>query len=165
MSTKDWLTDANHGLPALLADRAKQLYILALGINDNTQINAGTLALGTLADITSDYTQNPESFYGNYGRIVGNILNHAPKAKIVILSIARPTERQMDTHLIAIAEKLGLPYIQLTDDSYFESGLFYGSMSVNHPLAYGYAGMANAIQRLLEKGIANNTDYFADYTG
>ena len=165
LSTKDWLTDANHGLPALLADSAKQLYILALGINDNTQINAGTLALGTLADITSDYTQNPESFYGNYGRIVGNILNHAPKAKIVILSIARPTERQMDTHLLAIAEKLGLPYIQLTDDSYFESGLFYGSMSGNHPLAYGYSGMANAIQRLLETGIANNTAYFADYTG
>ena len=165
LSTKDWLADANHGLPALLADSAKQLYILALGINDNTQINAGTLALGTLADITSDYTQNPESFYGNYGRIVGNIFNHAPKAKIVILSIARPTERQMDTHLIAIANKLGLPYIQLTDDPYFESGLFYGSMSGNHPLAYGYAGMANAIQRLLETGIANNTTYFADYTG
>lgn len=165
LSTKDWLTDANHGLPALLADTVKQLYILALGINDNTQINAGTLVLGTLDDITDDYTQNPESFYGNYGRIIGNIQAHAPNAKIVILSIARPIERNMDTHLVAIAEKCGLPYIQLTDDEYFNSGLYFGSMVSNHPLAYGYAGMANAIQRLIEKSIADNTSYFASYKG
>lgn len=165
LSTKDWLTDANHGLPALLADTVKQLYILALGINDNTQINAGTLALGTVDDITNDYTQNPESFYGNYGRIIGNIQAHAPNAKIVILSIARPTERNMDTHILAIANKCELPYIQLTDDEYFNSGLFFGSMVSNHPLAYGYSGMANAIQRLIENGIVKHTLYFADYKG
>ena len=163
ISTKDWLANSSRGLTKLLSDPAKKMYILNFGINDNTQINAGTFTLGTVDDIKSDYTQNPESFFGCYGRIIGNIQTHAPGAPIILLSVARPTERNMDASIQAIAEKCGLPYIQLTDDPYFDSGYFMGSFKNNHPLAYGYSGMASAIERLICRYIAEHPTYFKTY--
>lgn len=165
-STKTWLTDNTYGLPALLAAPAQQLYIIALGINDNTQIENGTLTLGTIADVNiPDYTQNPDTFFGCYGRIIGNIKDHAPYAKIVCLSVARLQERNMDQYIQQIAEKYGLPYIDLKTDPYFVSTIYYGSLVDSHPLTYGYAGMANAIERLIILDVLNNTTYWGTYYG
>lgn len=166
LSTKTWLEDTDYGLAKLLATEAQQLYIIALGINDNTQINAGTLTLGTIADVNiSDYTQNPDTFFGDYGRIIGNIKAHAPYAKIVCLSVARPNERNMDQYIEQIANKYGLPFIDLTSDPYFTSQIYYGSMVSNHPLAYGYAGMAKAIERLIALDVLNDREYWGTYYG
>ena len=165
LSTKTWLTDSK-GLTALLADTPKQCYIINLGINDNTQIDAGTLSLGTIDDVNiSDYTQNPDTFFGNYGRIIGNIKTHAPKAVIIILSVARPNERKMDAYIQQIADKYNLPYVNLEDDEYFTSGYFFGSIYGDHMSAYGYSGMANAIQRLIQNYIIKNRLMFAYYDG
>jgi lysophospholipase L1-like esterase len=165
LSTKTWLENTTWGLAKLLATEAQQLYIIALGINDSTQIGAGTLSLGTIADVdTEDYTQNPNTFYGNYGRIIGNILAHAPYAKIACLSVARLNERGMDTHIKAIADKYGLPFIDLTSDPYFTSTVYYGSIISNHPLTYGYAGMAKAIERLICLDVIENP-YWDTYYG
>lgn len=166
LSTKTWLEDTTYGLSTLLADTAKQGYIINLGINDNTQIKAGTLALGTIADVNvEDYTQNPDSFFGDYGRIIGNIKAHAPKAVIFILSVARPNERNMDSYIEQIAAKYELPFINLANDEYFESGYFYGSIYDGHMSAYGYSGMAQAIERLLQTYIVKNRLQFAYYDG
>ena len=166
LSTKTWLSDTTYGLSALLAADPQQLYIIALGINDNTQIEAGTLTLGTIADVnTSDYTQNPDTFFGNYGRIIGNIKTHAPYAKIACLSVARLNERNMDAYIKQIADKYGLPFIDLTADPYFTSEIFYGSIVSNHPLVYGYAGMANAISRLICLDVIDNPVYWGTYYG
>ena len=165
LSTKTWLTNSN-GLSALQADTPKQMYIINLGINDNTQITAGTLSLGSINDVNvTDFTQNPDTFFGNYGRIIGNIKAHAPKAVIILLSIARPYERNMDTYIKQIAEKYGLPYIDLTEDAYFTSGYFYGSIYDGHMSAYGYSGMASAIQRLIQRYIVKNGSMFTYYDG
>jgi hypothetical protein len=165
-STKTWLTDNDYGLPALLADTPKNLYIVNFGINDRTAINNGTLSMGTIADCTADYDNNPVSFYGCYGRIIGNIQNHAPNAKIIILSVARFDERaDMDSHIQEIAEHFGIPFIYLPDDDYFTSKYFYDSIFGNHPLSYGYAGMAEAIDRLITKYFTRNTDYLRSYYG
>lgn len=165
LSTKTWLSDATYGLAKLLSTPAQQLYIIALGINDNTQIEAGTLALGTIADIKDDYTQNPDTFFGNYGRIIGNIKTHAPYAKIACLSVARPQERSMDIYIQQIANKFGIPFIDLTTDPYFTSVVFYGSMFSSHPIVYGCAGMAKAIERLICLDALDNTAYWGTYYG
>lgn len=166
LSTKTWLSDTTYGLSALLAADPQQLYIIALGINDNTQIEAGTLTLGTIADVNvSDYTQNPDTFFGNYGRIIGNIKAHAPYAKIACLSVARLQERNMDAYIQQIATKYGIPFIDLTSDPYFVSTTYYGSLVSNHPLVYGYAGMANAISRLICQNVLDNTGYWGTYYG
>ena len=165
LSTKTWLTDATYGLAKLLSTPAQQLYIIALGINDNTQINAGTLTLGSISDINDDYTQNPDTFFGNYGRIIGNIKTYAPYAKIACLSVARLQERNMDVYIQQIANKFGIPFIDLTADPYFTSVIFYGSMFSSHPIVYGYAGMAKAIERLICLDVFNNTAYWGTYYG
>ena len=166
LSSKTWLEDTTYGLSALLADTAKQCYIINLGINDNTQIKAGTLTLGTIEDVnTEDYTQNPDTFFGDYGRIIGNIKEHAPKAVIFLMSVARPNERNMDAYIAQIAEEYGLPYINLPDDNYFESGYFFGSIYDGHMSAYGYSGIAQAIERLLQRYIIVNRSQFAYYDG
>ncbi len=166
LTTKTWLTDADHGLPALLADDPLNLYIIALGANDAAAISGGTMSLGTIADVdTSDYTQNPDSFYGNYGRIIGNILTHAPHSKIVCLSVAGEGQRHMDEHIQAVAKKYRIPFIDLTQDPYFTSHGFYGSIVSGYPLAYGYSGMEKAIVRLLEKCMLRNMFYFSNYAG
>ena len=166
LTTKTWLEHASRGLAALLAADPQNLYIIALGINDKTAIDGETETLGTIADVNvSDYTQNPDTFYGNYGRIIGNVLTYAPKAKIVCLSVAREAERTMDEHIEAIAKKYNIPFVDLTKDAYFTSETFYGSLVSGHPLAYGYGGMGRAIENLLQKSVINNAEYYADYDG
>jgi len=105
------------------------------------------------------------SFYGSYGKIIGNIIDHAPDAKIVILSVMRRSERQLDGDIETIAEHFGLPFIKLTDDDFFVSEFYAQSIYGNHPVAYGYAGIAEAVKRLLCKCIMKNTDYFRTYYG
>ena len=164
LSSKTWLTDAN-GLPFLLANDPLPLYIIALGINDNTQINAGTLALGTIDDVhTDDFTQNPDTFFGDYGRIIGNIKAHAPNAKIICVSVMRVKERaNMDSRIAAIADKYGIPFIDLSQDVYFTSRDFYNAIYDGHPVAYGYGGIANRMEKLICKTILSNPEYWSTY--
>ena len=168
LSTRTWLTQRDRGLPYLLESDPQQLYIIALGINDDSEINKKdppTELLGTLDDIKDDYTQNPSTFYGNYGRIVGNIKAHAPYAKIVALSVMRLVERRLDADIEAIANKLGIPFIDITDDPFFTSSYYYNSFYENHPVSYGYAGIAKAVERLVNKCVLENREYFGTYYG
>lgn len=164
LSSKTWLTDST-GLPFLLANDPLPLYIIALGINDNTQIEAGTLALGTIDDVhVDDFTQNPDTFFGDYGKIIGNIKAHAPDAKIICVSVMRVNERaNMDTRIAAIADKYGIPFIDLSQDDYFTSRDFYNAIYNGHPVAYGYGGIAKQMEKLICKTILSNPKYWSTY--
>lgn len=159
LSTRTWLTNAG-GLAKLLAAEALGLYILALGINDD---NLGASYIGTIADIKSDYTQNADTFYGNYGKIIAQIQNHAPKAKLVMTTLARiePLKTQLDTAIKAIASHFGIPCVTLEDDSFFTTGNF--PMSSGHPSVVDYGGMAKAMIRSIEECMVANASYFIDY--
>ena len=166
LSTKTWLSNADYGLSKLLRTEPQNLYLLNFGINDNTQIKKGGFKVGNIADCKADFSNNPNTFYGCYGKIIGNIQHHAPGAKIVILSVARPAERKnMDPKIREIAEHFGIPFIYLPNDEFFTSDFFSNSMYKRHPVSYGYAGMAKAIERLLLINIENNPDYYATYYG
>ena len=168
LSTKTWLTDEN-GLAKILNHNPEQLYFLALGINDYNAINNGTYTLGTIADIKQDYTQNPDTFYGNYGRIIDQIKAHAPNAIIIMLSILRPwyttTQAVMNPAIEEIAEHYEIPYIFCNNDSFFTSDFYVDNMANNHPVAITYAGMAKAIRRLTERFMVENPSYFREYYG
>lgn len=166
LTTKTWLSNADYGLPKLLKTEPQNLYILNFGINDNTQIIKGGLQPGSIADCNEDFTKNPNTFYGCYGKIIGNIQRYAPGAKIIILSVARPKERNaMDPRIKEIATRFNLPYIYLPDDDFFISDYFIKGMHKGHPLSYGYAGMARAIERLILLNIENNPAYYKTYYG
>lgn len=163
LSTRTWLTNAGRGLPALLADSPKNLYIIALGLNDVTI--AGYL--GTIADITPDYTQNPDTFYGNYARIIEQVQAHAPGAKIVLTTMPRylANYTAFDDAIIEIANHYNLPYLVTMNDPFFVSEFYSGGLISYHPTAVLYGGMAEAYQRLFNRACITWRSYFNDYSG
>jgi hypothetical protein len=164
LSTRTWLTDSD-GLAKMLADTPKALYLMCLGINDGAIYNEDSSYLGSVADMKSDYTQNPDTFYGNYGRIIGNIKAHAPNARIIL--IANPTYdttsatwQLFQSAMAEIAQTAGIPFIAGHADSYFDSSFYQNGKAVEHPIAMTYSGMAKAYKRQVELAIQNNTEYF-----
>lgn len=163
LSTTTWLTNTEYGLAKLLASAPEQLYICAFGINDWAQRE--TYPIGSIADCKSDYHQNPATFFGSYGKIIGNIADHAPNAKIILLSVMREYERRMDANIKSIAEHFNIPFIKLTNDDFFVSEYYANSIYDGHPVAYGYSGIAEAIKRLICKCVMDYTEYFGTYYG
>ena len=164
LTTRSWLTHAR-GLPLLQSSDPDQLYILALGINDCESLGQGYL--GTVADMHDDASTNPDSFYGNYGRIVDAVKTKSPTAKIVVMTMARTTGGDYPAYNQAIetvAAQAGVPCIHQSDDAFFR-GDFYSSMLGGHPVGVTYAGMALAIERLFSRCAIDNIQYFQDYMG
>ena len=143
----------------MLANEPENIYYLVLGINDYWI--HGESYIGTIDDITDDYTQNPDTFYGNYARIIEQIQAHAPNSKQILFTVANTNAvaQKFTDAIIKIALHYGIPYIIQADDEYFKSRE-YVAMVGSHPTAVGYAGMANAFERLISDCIKDNYYYF-----
>lgn len=159
----DWLTDVDRGLPYLLQESAKELYIIALGINDVSKLT-DTQPLGTIADINVDFSQNPNSFYGNYGKIIGNVKQHATNAKIILTTIPYTSESAMKINnaIVEIAKHYGLPCLKLHTNIFFQSSYFWNNMYDNHPKSFMYGAMANEYENMICNDIKVNTSYWGD---
>ena len=161
--TNTWQSRAGC-LPQLLLDNPHELYVLCLGINDRTYVT-----LGTIADIHEDYTQNPNTFYGNYGKIIAQIRAHAPNAKIILSKVFIVTlqtgayYRWSSEAIEEIANYFGIPCIDTADADFFSSGWFDNNMRRGHPIAPTYTGIAKAMKYLISKCILESTSYFSDY--
>lgn len=177
-TTQSFLTSGVRRMQALLDDisggNGCGLYILCLGINDSNVNKTGGLAyLGTSADINlSDYTQNADSFWGNYGRIIQQIVEASPNSKIVMTTYCRQpteaTEAAYDAFNEAIQEIAAffeIPCLVLTDDEFFNSRYYMNNMVSHHPTAPVYSGYAKAINRLFANAAEANLDYFKTYIG
>ncbi len=164
LTTRTWLTH-DKGLSMLQSSEPDNLYILALGINDCGKLGANYL--GTIADMHDDASTNPDTYYGNYGRIISAIKTKAPNAKIIIMTMARTSGGNYPAYNAAIeqiATKAGIPLIRQSDDKFFRS-TFYQTMLGGHPVGVTYAGMATAIERLFSKCAIDHIQYFRDYMG
>ena len=156
-------------LPKLLSDNPKDMYFFALGINDASK--ADTVPLGTITDIKSDYTQNANSFYGNYGKIIAQVKNHAPNAKIILSTVFIPTYSNGDFYNFSsnaikeIAEHFEVMYVDTKEDSFMCSDVYNNIIRNNggHPTAPAYSGIAKGVKRLIDKCIENNIEYFNSY--
>lgn len=168
LTTRTWLTNS-HGLAKMLAEKPQELYLCALGIND--EISLGASYLGTIEDITNhdSYSDYPDTFYGNYGKIIEQIKDHAPKSKIVLMSMAYLYNATEDSFTVAIkniANHYNIPFINIKDDAFYAKGSIYKTgQSYNHPTAPLYAGMAQANERLFCRCAVSYYDYFKDFTG
>ena len=163
ITTKGWLVGMDDGahyaiLPTMLADAPKNLYLIMLGINDNKN--------GSISDCNLDWSQNADTFYGNYGKVIGNIKQHAPNAKIVCIKppFGGKSDNSFDG-IREIAEFYGVPCISSYDDDYFSSEFYISNMSTSHPIGITYSGMALAFERLIAKCMVENSVYFKDYNG
>lgn len=154
-TTKSYITDK---LPSVLSGQAKDLYFIALGINDSLQ----NLTVGTVADIKDDYTQNGESYYGWYGSIISQVQAHAPKAKIVLVKIWTNGTSKIpyDNAIDEIAEHFELPVINPFDDDFFNSSLYLDNMVSGHPTPMTYPCIGLAMERLFSRCVIENPDYF-----
>lgn len=163
-----WQSDS-HGLPKLLSDTECQLYWLRMIGNDATKL--GMPYLGSLADITAheeagDY---PDTFYGNYGRIMSQIKAHAPDAKFIFSGSrydgSGDTDKAYWSALEEIAAYYGVPTINWLDDIWYFNTFEVdrGQLVQNHPVAPHYAAMAMAAERLFGKCVAENFEYFGSY--
>ena len=168
LTTRTWLTNS-HGLTKMLAEKPQELYLCALGIND--EISLGASYLGTIEDIKNydSYSDYPDTFYGNYGKIIEQIKAHAPKSKIVLMSMAylyNATEDSFTMAIKNIANHYNIPFINIKDDAFYAKNSIYKTgQSYNHPTAPLYAGMAQANERLFCRCVVDNYDYFKDFTG
>lgn len=158
-TVKTFLTDPLC-LPKLLDESPKQLYVLCLGINDYAT------TLGTVDDIKEDYTENPDSFYGNYGRLIDQIKAHAPNAKLIIcrtFSVSTVAYTHTADAISEIAEHYSIPMLDPADSSYLTSETYRLNRYNSHPNAAAQSGIANAMCELIGKVIDSNTEYFADF--
>lgn len=165
LTTKSWLI-ASNGLPKLLKAEAQQMYMICLGLNDHTRINEGTYSIGTIDDLHEDYSANPDTFYGNYGKIIGEVQNHAPNSKIIICTVTEGVLgdfSDVNPAIVAIAGHYNLPLIQLQDDDFFYSSFFRSSLVGSHPVAISYAGYAMGIMRLFSKCAMSYANYFKNF--
>lgn len=159
-STRTYLTT---GLPLVLAGDPDDFYMFILGINDNWSL--GPSYIGTIADIKPDYTDNPDTFFGNYARIIEQVQAHAPNAKFVMVKMQTHTNSWVlyNEAIEEIAEHYEIPCIDPFDDAFFTSTL-YNTMVGGHPTLLGYNGMSLAYERLIANCITDNQIYFR-YSG
>lgn len=135
------------------------LYIIGLGLNGGT--------LGTTADINqSDYTQNAESFYGQYARIIQMINAEHPKS--IVICLTEPTTR-ISSYDQAVRNICALSYIdaQLVDLEldYFD---LFNTPEITaqhtadglHFTPYGYSLLADATVKAISDYISKNPDPF-----
>ena len=152
-----WLTDPD-GLAKLQADTTtRQLYVIALGINDGRL----STTLGTIADASA--SPHPNTFYGNMAEIHDQILIKNPDAKICFITCMRFTA-EYTAYTQAIKDLAALYGDLLIDAS--RMPLFKESQYVlvnGHPVSYLYAEMAYAIEQELTWAILENPSYMQDF--
>lgn len=86
LSTKTWLTDAHGWSMASDPQYKSQCYIIGLGANDTGRVESDPAYLGEPSDIhINDYTLNPDTYYGNYGRIISMLKTIEPRAVFFVL--------------------------------------------------------------------------------
>lgn len=162
LSTRTWLTD-DKGLPLLLATEPQDIYYLMLGINDRGAYNY--VLTGSVADIKENCEENPDTFYGNYGKIICKIKEHAPDAKLIISTMARNdgSYAPFNKAIEEIAAYFDIPCVKQHENEFFTSDFYKNNIVNNHPTAPLYSGMANELQKMFEQAIRDNMDYFKDY--
>lgn len=159
LTSTAYRTDAK-GLPALLADDPKYLYIIALGLNDKTQ----NVPLGVEADI--DTEPSTPTYLGNMGAIIREIKTHAPYARIILcksLWMNTTYYNYISDGVDLLSSHLGIPYIETLGDPYFDSSAYKDGLKGLHPTAPLYAGMGKRIGELVGKCVIDNPNYFYNF--
>lgn len=140
LTTETWLT-SKYGLGKLREDVSRQLYLIALGINDGNH----ELAVGTLDDIAAD--PRPNSYIANMATIREAIKAKNPDAIICFITPMRVQSKYvpyMDA-CITLANHYGDLLMDCRNYSYFTSEEFTNNQVNNHPVSYQYASIADAV--------------------
>lgn len=158
LTTRTWLTDAK-GLTKLNSNKPNQLYFLNLGIND---VKLGIDYIGAESDL--DNPDEHDTFYGNMGKIINAIKNHAPKSKIVISEIIgwQNNTNEYNKAIHTICTHYNYILLRAKSNDYFGDTIFWTSQIKGHPIASTYSGMAIAYKEMLEDEMYENVTLFTN---
>ena len=161
-STKSWLEEKLNDMKS--ESVLPSAYYIGLGTNDASDVDGSPrVPLGTIADCDT----NKQTFYGYYSRIIKEVKEFNPHAKIFCCSLYFTIDYNLEktqNYCRAISEmcdKYGCYYI----DFFSKYGEFYSRndnvfMSVGHFTSPGYVRVGKEIQQLTNEVISGNqTDF------
>lgn len=133
-----------------------QAYFNMIGWND-------TIAVGTSADIQTDYNDNAMSFYGNYDYIVRKLHDYKPKAHIFVFTLARSRKTSPYNGAIRYIAALYPDYchcIDYSNNPFFDTAFFNAVADDTHFSPLGYNAFAQLVKSLVNQYIYDNPSKF-----
>ena len=170
MTAKTWMSDDKCYNRIIVADNKCQCYVIGLGANDAENIASYSGGIGSSADIDfNDMSNNADSFYGWYAKIINTINTLNPTAIVFLLTLGYPRDasanvKSINQAIVAMSELTGFSNVILVDlreyDNYFKKNGLAGQISGGHFSALGYANVARIIESAISKAM---NDYTKDH--
>lgn len=149
-TTETWMTYPECYGEFIKSENKCQAYIIGIGTNDSSE------NIGSVADIKSDYTQNANTFYGRFAKIIQVVKATAPTAKIFVFTIPHPREDESKNDAIreicsldSIKSNVFLVDIERDYAEYFTNPMLTAEYYGDHFSASGYAMIAKIIEKAL----------------
>lgn len=162
--TRTWLSNT-WGLTALQNANALDCYVIGLGVNDAWSLGADYL--GTVADVhVGSESENADTYYGNYSKIIAAIKAKSPRAKIFCLTNPRDTASIGSIYNQAVVDIVSLYsntyLIDLTADQFYTSDVFKNTWYSAHSTALGYKLIGANLYAHISEIVQNHISEFLD---
>ena len=152
------------------ADTPKQLYFVALGINDSNPAVGTNVPLGTIADFDNT-SFDGNTFYGNLGIIYRMVLDKNSVAVFCFITIPRFDNGETVRYepyseaIRNIASHTNSMLIDCENIPLFRSDYWLNNLYEGHPTAMMYSMVAAAFDEAFVNAMIANTDYLKYYDG
>ena len=153
---------------------AAQCYIIALGVNDVSDVLRGEIELGDETDIDlNDWHNNKKTVFGYYGQIIQRYKEIQPKARFFLMNMPRRPDNVGDSKkeekydefreiLFRVAKLFDFTYVidlrkysPVHDDEFFKNFMLGGHMN-----PAGYMLTAKMVMSYIDYIIRNNPEDF-----
>ena len=161
LSAKTWLA-STYATECFDGEHKCQAYIIGLGQNDANNNDT----IGTSADIDlSDYTNNANTFYGNYGKIIQKIKEVQPQAKIFVITDPNNSTDTKGYNVAIRAMATIFSNVYVVDMrtyglKYYNNPILVAQMRGGHYNAYGYKVFSMMIGNYIDWIITTNYTEF-----
>lgn len=163
LNTKTWLT-SDVGLSKVLnTDNQCDLYYIGLGVNDYLNNN---VPIGSIDDIDiNNCDTNPDTFYGNYAKIISKIKESYPTVKFFCMTMPRSTEaaqpyNQAIRDIVNLFDNTYLLDLYEFRNLYEKPGFIKSQERAQHYNSIAYNYMAQIIALETSKYMYNNKNEF-----
>ena len=158
MTTKAWLENAGNKKTSLLADDSKNAYFVALGTNDIYE----SYPLGNVSD-----TSSTDSFVGYLKNIIDVVHTKSPNAVVFLVSTYNNSDNgirysNMISEIADLYEYCFFVDFVNHTDIYTSTGGVWSNLG--HFTSLGYVKVAKIIEKLLNKIVDVNKNYFKFFT-
>lgn len=162
LSTRTFLHDVGGHLTEMMDGNHKcHAYFIALCHNDRDYYVENPMYIGNTSDVDlEDYTNNADTFCGNYGGIIQRIKSIQPDAKI--FAICSKSSGKFADFNVAIRNVAGLfaENVYVIDMERYCNALYPWEETLSHGNAMGYLNYSYQISSYVDYIIRHNRDDF-----